>query len=261
MGKRESNQACTARSPSMATKTPSSRMAAGQKLAIARFAMERLAPELRARGAHHSATPKQPAYWELVRNGVLLMLTENALLLPTDESTSDLLDGWPLDKAGVAGHKMLSVSWQPARPWLPPRIARLVRGEWMDGLGFPSSLHRDSRNAALLHTPIAEQPIRRSPPSVEAITGGFCPEVLGPSGVGKSALIQPLLQCVPKNASMKGLVEQCFSLLSASSRPTRSRSKPKRLLRQGPEIRPEVWADTERLAKVDYMAAVRAVCE
>jgi hypothetical protein len=52
------------------------------KLEFAKFAIETLAPEVQQSGAHHGAQPAHPSYWVLDRDGLHILFTQNALLLP-----------------------------------------------------------------------------------------------------------------------------------------------------------------------------------
>lgn len=104
------------------------------RLEFARFAIDTIAPRVRAEGVYQPATAHAPGYWTLEENGLLILLAGNALLLPTDRSTASLLDIWPVQQ-----RKIFSVSWHPAQPWLPPRVACLRRGDWMARLGFVES--------------------------------------------------------------------------------------------------------------------------
>jgi len=102
------------------------------RLAIARFMIDSLAPVVKASGVVQPATATQPHHWSLERHNLLLVLTENALLKPDDKSTSSLLDIWL-----VNGRKVFSTSWEPQRPWKPPVITRLQTGDWMAAVGYP----------------------------------------------------------------------------------------------------------------------------
>jgi ribosomal protein S16 len=104
------------------------------KLAFANFAIERLAPEVRRAGTYQPAHATQPSYFELVKDRLQIRLTQGALLLPTDRTVSNLVDIWPTARGG----KLFSASWEPERPWIPPRVVRLQYGGWMEVLGFTS---------------------------------------------------------------------------------------------------------------------------
>jgi hypothetical protein len=58
-----------------------------------------------------------------------LIHAEQALLSSEERSLSCVLDVW----AGK-GPKVLSLTWEPDRPWQPARIVRLVTGPWREAL-------------------------------------------------------------------------------------------------------------------------------
>lgn len=101
------------------------------RLEFARFAIAQLAPRVRAKGVYQPATHSSPALWKLHMDGLHIGLATNVLLLPTDSSTSELLDIWP-----ESGRKIFSVSWHPREPWIPPRVSCFHAGEWMTTLGY-----------------------------------------------------------------------------------------------------------------------------
>ena len=101
------------------------------RLSVARWAIDTLPPMLTSMGSYQSATETFPAHWSLSTAGCKLSLAINILSLPTDPATSTLLDVW-LDVGG----KVLSVSWFPDQPWVPPVISSLKAGDWMHRLGW-----------------------------------------------------------------------------------------------------------------------------
>lgn len=111
-----------------APKTASGRI---PRLVIARWAMETLPSMLRETGAYRPASPTFPASWSLDTSGCKLILTQNVLLLPFDPACSTLLDVW-LDVGG----KVMSISWFPEKPWMPPHITALRPGDWLYRLGW-----------------------------------------------------------------------------------------------------------------------------
>lgn len=98
-----------------------------EKLATALSAIKLLAPIIRATGQHHPAGSSGPSHWVLDWHGHRLLLAERALLWPDDSALSSLLDIWP-----DTGPKLLSVRWQPLRPWVPPEIVAFRAGDWID---------------------------------------------------------------------------------------------------------------------------------
>ena len=101
------------------------------RLSVARWAIDVLPPMLISEGIHQTATEIFPACWTLSTAGCRLSLATNVLRLPSDPETSTLLDVW-LDVGG----KVLSVSWLPNQPWVPPVISSLKAGDWMHRLGW-----------------------------------------------------------------------------------------------------------------------------
>lgn len=101
------------------------------RLELARFAIAHLAPRVKAEGIYQCATHHGPAFWTLQLTDLRISLASNALLLPTDSSTSNVLDIWP-----ESGRKIFSVSWYPEAPWIPPRVSCCRAGEWMRKVGF-----------------------------------------------------------------------------------------------------------------------------
>ena len=105
-------------------------MAQPDKLAIANRAITKLPPVVRANGTYSPATAAQPANWQVKLGDWRIILAEGVLLCPTDSSLSSLLDIW-----AASGGKVLSVSWMPDEPWVPPRIVRCKSGAWQELLG------------------------------------------------------------------------------------------------------------------------------
>lgn len=99
------------------------------KLEIARWAIDRVAPVVRAKGTHHPAGIDGPTHWRLDERGLTIIFTEQALLGVDDKSLSCLVDVWPTERP-----KVLSVSWEPTRPREPPRVIRCVEGPWRQEL-------------------------------------------------------------------------------------------------------------------------------
>ena len=104
-------------------------MSGFDKLAIAKAAIEILAPLARSTGKYHPAGALEPAHWALDKEGCHISLAEKVLLSPVDSSLSCLLDVWPAKE-----RKVFSVSWEPDRPWVPPRVVCCKRGDWIDKL-------------------------------------------------------------------------------------------------------------------------------
>jgi hypothetical protein len=108
------------------------------RLEFARFAIDTIAPWVRAEGVYEPANARMPGHWTLEKEGLVILLTGNALVLPTDRSTASLLDIWPGQQ-----QKIFSVSWHPAQPWLPPHVTCLRPGDWMARLGsWKVEIHR-----------------------------------------------------------------------------------------------------------------------
>jgi hypothetical protein len=105
------------------------------RLAIARFVIDNLAPIVKDSGIAHGAAATQPSCRTLELHELRVMLAQNVLLATDDESTSNLLD-----IRAASGNKVFSTSWQPLRPWVPPRIICFRSGAWLAVLGYqPSS--------------------------------------------------------------------------------------------------------------------------
>lgn len=99
------------------------------KLTIARRAIDELAPLVKAAGQHHPAEPDGPSRWELEWRGLQVLLSGRALVRPDDSSLTSIIDIWQ-----GSGPKVLSVNWQPSRPWVPPEVATFRSGAWVDEL-------------------------------------------------------------------------------------------------------------------------------
>jgi hypothetical protein len=90
---------------------------------------ETVVPMVRAKGEHHAAEALSPANWQMKASELILIYAEGALMRPDDRSPSSLLDVW----AGQ-GKKVVSLSWQPDRPWQPVDVVRLTSGPWLESL-------------------------------------------------------------------------------------------------------------------------------
>jgi hypothetical protein len=101
------------------------------RLEVAKWAIGALADKVKAAGVYQAALTRCPAYWSSRDGGCKLALTPGVLRSPDDPALSALLDVW-LDGSG----KVLSVSWFPEKPWIPPNITTLKRGDWMCRLGW-----------------------------------------------------------------------------------------------------------------------------
>lgn len=98
------------------------------RLATAQRAIAIFTPQIKQSGVYNRAEPRRPAYWDLNLGTHRMLVTENALRLETDASTSNILDIWV---TGVG--KILSVSWEPERPWQPLHISSF-KGEFIQEL-------------------------------------------------------------------------------------------------------------------------------
>lgn len=96
------------------------------RLKIARFAVDSIAPFVRASGQRHLPGPNMSGHWLLVWQDLQFILTEQVLLWPEDASLSSVIDVWDIHR-----HKVLSVRWQPSRPWLPPTVVNFKAGDWV----------------------------------------------------------------------------------------------------------------------------------
>lgn len=106
-------------------------MRSADKLVIARYLIERWAPDVKAKGRYQQATGLQPSYWMYQTTDLKIGLAENALLFPDDSAVANILDVWPLP-----GGKVFSVNWKPQQPWLPPDIRACKPGPWLQTLGM-----------------------------------------------------------------------------------------------------------------------------
>lgn len=103
------------------------------RLEIANWAIRTLPPRVVARGNYLPNTAaNQPAHWEWNTGDFLILFADGILLSSDDQSTSKVLDVW----ARPNGPKLMSISWPPSRPWMPPRIASLHTGDWLERLGW-----------------------------------------------------------------------------------------------------------------------------
>ena len=82
-----------------------------KRSAMARRAIALFVPKIKQSGEHEPATRQRPGRWSLNLGRHSMMLTENVVRHPTEESASDILDIW---MPGV--NKILSVSWYTERP-------------------------------------------------------------------------------------------------------------------------------------------------
>lgn len=71
------------------------------------------------------------AHYVLTEVGCLLLLAPHVFRLPYDPEASMLLD------VGMEhGGKVMSISWFPGQPWMPPHIFAMKPGDWMVRLGW-----------------------------------------------------------------------------------------------------------------------------
>lgn len=101
------------------------------RLAVAQWVKSDLAPRVQASGRYHAAQPHVPAFYLLNEAGCNLLLAPNVLRLPDDPEPSMLLD-----VSMEHGGKVLSVSWFPGQPWMPPHISAMKPGDWLERLGW-----------------------------------------------------------------------------------------------------------------------------
>ncbi len=102
-------------------------MAQVDKLMLAAEAIRHLPRLVRASGVYRPAQPTSPATWWLETSQWRISLAENVLLAEADAALSMLLDVWP-----VRGTKVLSISWMPEQPWIPPRVIQCKAGAWQE---------------------------------------------------------------------------------------------------------------------------------
>lgn len=283
MSKRESKMTPTHPVPRSGETPSAARTRAGHKLAFAQFAVKSLAPEVRAVGVHHAATPQCPSQWELRLRDVLLVLSENVHLLPTATSRAHVLDAWPLLKGGAIGRKILSVSWLPEEPWLPPNITALAVGRCLEAL-FPHKGDGPTSAQPAANFPVPEcqssavpckEPRYKAVSDASAraqINGRPRREFCSPSEpvfeidsywrrTPYSELLYDDGGPASCGARIKSLIETAFRLAPINPQAGAYQPKDKRSADKLPRICPEVWVDKGRLAEVDYMAAVREVSE
>jgi hypothetical protein len=101
------------------------------RLDFARQAMAILPGRVKGHGTYHSTTPHCPGHWIWSDGELEYLYTEGVLLLPHDLELSALLD---VLASGMG--KVLSIGWQPKRPWVPPRVTCLKSGEWITLTGL-----------------------------------------------------------------------------------------------------------------------------
>lgn len=101
------------------------------KLEIARWAMTALPARIQGEGRYCQGNAVSPSHWILDLPGFTLLFTKTALRLPTDPGLSSMVDIF-----AIPGRKVLSVSWFPTHPWLPPEISRYTNGDWTARLGW-----------------------------------------------------------------------------------------------------------------------------
>jgi hypothetical protein len=100
-----------------------------EKLELARWMREALAPAIRAKGEYQAAGVSGPAHWRLETPELIVIYAEGALLRPDDRSLSSVLDIWT-----NPGRKVVSLSWENDRPWQPVSIVRMATGSWLQSL-------------------------------------------------------------------------------------------------------------------------------
>ena len=76
-------------------------MKLADKIQLARWAMERVVPFVRAHGQHHPAGIQGPAHWQMQADGLLMVHAVHVLLRPTDRSVSSTLGIWMTTGAKV----------------------------------------------------------------------------------------------------------------------------------------------------------------
>jgi hypothetical protein len=100
-----------------------------EKLELAHWMREALAPVIRTKGEHQAAGVSGPAHWRLETQELIVIYAEGALLRPDDRSLSSVLDIWT-----KPGKKVVSLSWENDRPWQPVGIVRMATGPWLQSL-------------------------------------------------------------------------------------------------------------------------------
>jgi hypothetical protein len=111
------------------------------RLAVARWAAQVLSPQVKAHGLHHPATSLAPAHWTWQVADVDLSHAEQVLPHPESTALENVVDVW----AGPGNHKVLSVSWSPATPWIPPVVRSFKGGDWLQVLGYDPQRDSDQR--------------------------------------------------------------------------------------------------------------------
>lgn len=99
------------------------------KLEFARWVVETVVPYVRRYGQHYPAGTDGPSHWRLKTPDLFFVLSDHALLASEDRSLSCVLDAWV-----AGGAKVLSITWEPNRPWTPPQVVRLANGPWREVL-------------------------------------------------------------------------------------------------------------------------------
>jgi hypothetical protein len=76
----------------------------------------------------------EPSHWIWEKRDTLLVLTEGVLPHPKSTSLESMLDIW----ADSNGPKVLSMSWPPTKPWIPPIVNKYKDkgGKWLLELGY-----------------------------------------------------------------------------------------------------------------------------
>lgn len=121
----------------------SSQMLRSDRLAVARWAIHVLALQVKAHGLQHPATPFEPAHWIWHTADIDLCLTEQVLARPDLQALESIFDVW----VGARKQKVLSVSWTPESPWIPPVVRSFIAGDWLRELGYNPSEEDDQRTA------------------------------------------------------------------------------------------------------------------
>lgn len=103
-----------------------------KRLDVARWAIQVISPQVRTHGSHHPATAVEPSHWVWDKGSIHLVLTEQVLPHPDGTSLENLVDIW----AGAGGLKVLSLSWSPSKPWIPPLVSTFKGGDWLLELSY-----------------------------------------------------------------------------------------------------------------------------
>lgn len=120
---------------SSATQTPECQMTRTDRLAVAQWAIQVLALQVKTHGLHHPATPVEPSHWDWQTGDADLCLTEQVLPHPDAHALENVVDVW----AGARRRKVFSVSWAPESPWIPPVVRNFKAGDWLRELGYTPS--------------------------------------------------------------------------------------------------------------------------